>query len=218
VTFVRDPIERALSQYFHEQVSRRGKSTSSRAIIMMFRQLSGNEMLNYIRRGSNLDPGAIIGEYDFVGVSERMLESMVVLKHVLQLPSLCDILFTSAKNSSGPAHRDDKGAVFVPRVPLARQPTEVQEFVSSSTFRDTMLPDARLYAAANATLDRRIRDIGADAFSGDLSSFQDLLGTAQAKCGGRGGVSLTSEDAACYWNDNGCGYPCLDTMCGRHLR
>eukprot|EP00931_Biecheleriopsis_adriatica_P022945 TRINITY_DN14612_c0_g1_i1.p1 TRINITY_DN14612_c0_g1~~TRINITY_DN14612_c0_g1_i1.p1 ORF type:complete len:272 (+),score=4.13 TRINITY_DN14612_c0_g1_i1:494-1309(+) len=215
VTFVREPIERALSQYYHLQVSRRHKSTSSQAVIQWFKKIGGGEMVSYIRRNRSHDPYVIVGEYDFIGVTERMQESMVVLKHILGLPSLCDVLYLSAKNSSGPPHKDNKGFEFIPHVPFHQQPTEVQQFVASPKNRRKMLPDSRLYAAANAALDRWIHELGTDVVSQQVIQFNELLSKARIQCAGA--TSLTSDTATCYWNDNGCAYPCLDDICAQRF-
>lgn len=171
-------------------------------------------MVNYIRRNGSIDPDVIVGEYDFVGVTERMEESMVVLKHILGLPSWCDVLHISAKNSSGPPHKDDIGNLFVFHGPISQQPTEVQQLVASRQFRSKMSADLRLYAAANAALDRRIHELGA-VFFRQLALFQKLLGKARIQCGGA--TSPTGKTDTCYWNDNGCAYPCLDEFCAQQL-
>jgi len=214
VTWVREPIERALSHFYHVDVSRHHMSSGPQAVIAMFFFLSGSYELNYIRPNySTVDPQVILEDYDFVGITERMDESLVVLKHILNLPSLCDILYVSAKQSSGPPHVDPQGAVLAPHVPLSEQPESVQHFVASTSFQKKMSPDVNMYAAANAALDKRISEIDVNVFSQELSLFQEVLGTADTEC--KGPASLTGSNSECYWNDNGCAYECLDQLCAR---
>lgn len=213
VTWVREPVERALSEYYHFEVSRKGASADSNAISTMLMSMNGGKELKYVQTGREQDPEVVVKEYDFVGITERMDESMLALKHVLRLPSLCDILYVSAKNSSGPAHTDDVGRVFVPHVPLSQQPHDVQQVAASRGFREKIAPDVRLYTAANAALDEQIRKIGADVFAQELSAYQEWMGKAKAECAGA--TSLTGRSSDCYWNDNGCAYECLDQMCVR---
>mmetsp|Transcript_63843 Transcript_63843/g.177104 ORF Transcript_63843/g.177104 Transcript_63843/m.177104 type:complete len:272 (-) Transcript_63843:134-949(-) len=209
VTFLREPIDRAFSEIYHFKVSRRGREPTPEYLIRSLSRVSGSYETGYIQRGTSGNAQDVLGDYDFVGVTERMDESLVVARHILGLPSWCDVLYVSAKNSSGPPHRDDTGAEFVAHVPLSEQPEKVRRYVDSHEFRAKFKQDMELYSSANARLDRWIADIGPEDFKRQLGEFQALQGRATDKCGG----FFTNRTAHCYSNDEGCRYRCLDRLC-----
>jgi hypothetical protein len=212
ITFVREPIERYLSAYYHFQVSRRGAGAKSENIINYLRGVEGDMQRNYMNRHGETDPSSLtlknlMAQYTFVGVTERMSESLVVMRYVLGLPSWCGLLFLPTKVSTGKPHKDDIGVTFVPHVPLAQQPPAVRDFAASEEFRAKMASDRELHAAVNAKLDWWIDKIGRGTFIRQVADFERILHASQEQCAHKESAST------CYWNDNGCGYPCLDIVC-----
>lgn len=197
ITSIREPVARALSYYYHLEVNVRGKRNRSADVIGALKRLDGGWQWNYINYGKSLSAESIVAQYDVIVVTERMLESLVVFKYALGLPSWCDLVFISAKVR-----------LRNPDVPLAKQPEAVRAYAASPKFRRKLGPDLRLHAAASAALDRWIRHIGHGEFARQLAVFGRMLNATQHRC--------QDSDArwACYWGDNGCHYPCLDAACG----
>ena len=69
VSIIRDPAERAISQYYHFEVSRKGQPASTAALI---RHLSAfeNAQVNYLRRFNDETVQQIMDRYGFIGVSD----------------------------------------------------------------------------------------------------------------------------------------------------
>jgi len=207
ITFVRDPIQRAISGYFyfgHQGLQRTPASMTAEDTIEYLKTTNlkksiGRIETSYIMYGNNsklhfLD--AILAGYRFIGVTERMDESMVALKHMLNLPSLCDVLYTSRKNSSSTKNSHES----------VKQNPKIQALRQSDSFRSMFQPDLLLHAAANKTLDRLIAKIGKASFEAELSDFRRMLEEVTVRCTGK-------HDRHCYWNDEGCYYDCMDQVC-----
>ena len=110
---LRDPTSRAISQFFHFHVSRQGKNATDEAFQKYLEDLDRdrpmkNFLLSYLSFsgfhpdadpidgfGKDTDPIAeinrILQDYDFIGVSERMDESVVALQMILGLET-ADVL------------------------------------------------------------------------------------------------------------------------------
>lgn len=106
-TVVREPTRRAVSQYYHFQVSRENRSDSDDSFLDFLHDRRNLE--NYYLRTLALkryfevtDSEApeiinqILADYDFMGTTERMDETAVALAMLLDLP-LGDILYLDAK-------------------------------------------------------------------------------------------------------------------------
>jgi hypothetical protein len=207
LSMVRDPVQRALSAYYHLEVTRKAAKADDADIIKYLDQVEGDFEVKYLGLdGTNLTEDILLHDYTLVGTTERMNESVLVLKYVLGLPSICDLFFVNSKVSSS-GGVDDLGFEFVEDVPLERQSTEVQAFARSPEFVQKMEPDMTLHASANNALDSLIDGIGREAFGRELRRFERLLDEAANKC------SDEKDMKECYWNDNGCAYKCLDSVC-----
>ena len=122
-TVLREPTKRAVSQFFHFMVSRDKLEPSDKN----FREyLESFLFTNYYLRDLSVVPPHewqtdrdwqtnllkaardILGQYDFIGITERLDESLVALQMLLDLPT-SDILHLSAKGKGG---FDDGGYNF----------------------------------------------------------------------------------------------------------
>ena len=111
---VRDPAVRALSAYLHLVWSRQyrqehpeidWRTQPPAENLVKFLKRRKNFVFNYICPGGQLaespNPAqACLASYDFVGVVERYDESLVLLRHHLNL-SLADLVYLPAKVASG---------------------------------------------------------------------------------------------------------------------
>lgn len=106
-TVLREPTKRAVSEFYHFQVSRENRSDDDSSFIKYLTKesrSSRNLYLNVLSLEKNLfvfdDVPAIINQilsdYDFIGITERMDESAVVLMMLLDA-RMGDILYLNAK-------------------------------------------------------------------------------------------------------------------------
>lgn len=238
-TFVREPSTRFISQFFHFMVSRQKIEPSDYNIQAYFvknpylhdyylndlslssyppKNLSSYEKPAYRLRAAK----AIVHDYDFIGITERMDESLVVLQHLLHLPT-SDIMHLNAKSNGG----FDDGAfnstcVFI--VPSYTSATMKIWLENSSVWKDKIRGDEMLYNAAYRSLDLTIDSLGREQFEEKLEKFRRAQKLALEKCssnltmpcspeGVRAKVLDVNKFASdCLWLDSGCGYKCLDEI------
>jgi len=193
ITQIRDPAARALSDFYFFE-SRGSLAKPDEVIADLQNNIRGSLELDYIRLDDASGVSQTIANYSFIMITERLPESLVVLKHLLRL-EFCDLLFVSSKVSKDPTG-------------LSEQPPEVSSYLASPEFSKRYEPDLLLYAAANRSLDLWIDRIGRKEFQEDLAAFSSLLEQVESQC------SHERGKGECYWVDNGCGYQCIDSLCG----
>jgi hypothetical protein len=157
----------------------------------------------------------IIDEYDFIGITERMDESLVVLKMLLDL-ELGDILYMSAKTQgSFTSSRSSDGLRCIYIVPSFLTPG-MKEFFESDYWKRYIAADVALYKAAQASLDMTIEKLGRQEFGENLSAFRIAKERAQIRCEDRTiyrcnpAGEYVGQNSTCLMWDVGCGYECLD--------
>lgn len=126
--------------------------------------------------------------FAWVGVTDRLDESLVVLQMTLNL-SLADVLHVSAK-------------VAIGRPPASSYPADELQ-----SLRDREWKDRDLYRAAVQRLDADIASLRAKSFGVRLRCYRQAQALVQAKC--RGDAAARRD---CYWNDNGCAQACVDQV------
>lgn len=93
-SIVRDPTSRAISEFFHFKVARRGQSPTDQRFLKFLNKTLGpdNYQVNYLSTENITDTTSmvdvtqrILNEYDFLGVTERLDESAVALQMLLGL-------------------------------------------------------------------------------------------------------------------------------------
>ncbi len=149
----------------------------------------------------------IVNDYDFLGVTERLDESLVALQMILGLKT-SDILYSSAKDVGS---WDDKG-VYI-------QPSFVSEgmekFFASDTWKALRKGDYMLYLAAKASLDRTIEGMGLAAFDRKLARFRHANKLVETNCSKivpywtAAGKAYKTD---CVVTDAGCGSACFDHL------
>jgi hypothetical protein len=172
------------------------------------------------RRSQGDDPVAfangILDEYNFIGITERMDESAVVLMMLLDL-NMSDILFLSAKGKGG---YDDAGhagkCTFIWKGFVT---PAMQEFFESNEWQARVKADMALYQAANRSLDLTIDRLGRAKFQEYLAKYlhakqvlvHRCLSTVVFPCD-EGGNRHERNETDCLWKDSGCGTSCLDQV------
>jgi hypothetical protein len=158
----------------------------------------------------------IMADYDFIAVTERMDESVVVLMMLLNL-QMADVLYLSAKGNDkydDGAHNDK--CYFI-------QPSVVspgmKDFFQSQPWQHKVQWDSLLHQAANRSLDLTIDRLGRLEFAANLEKFTHAQKVARERCLPREVFPCTSKGARqknarslCLWADSGCGNDCLDEV------
>jgi hypothetical protein len=238
-TFLREPSARYLSQFFHFKVSREKFEPSDKVIQEYFRNtvylhdyyLRELSLIEYPSKQLSLDElplhrvkavNAIVRNYDFIGITERMDESLVVMQILLNLPT-SDLLYIKAKSKGG----FDDGAFnhtcfYI--VPSFTSSGMKNWFENSTTWNTKIRGDEMLYEVANRSLDLTIDALGRDSFEEKLQRFRRAQTLAREKCsaglklpcssnGIRAKVlDINKFECDCLWLDSGCGYKCLDAI------
>ena len=223
-TLLRHPTRRAISSFFHLQVSRDGVVPSDDNFRRhMERKPPRDYYINTLPVVAPLAADdlpldatiipSILGDYDFIAITERMDESLVVLSFLLQVP-WTDLLYLSAKQG---------GTSYDNMNPCQRLQTSfvspaMGQYFEGTEWQDVIRNDLVLYRAANQSLDRTIDHVvGRDRFEQRLSHFRALQHNAQELCLPTAvfpcdshGVYHTETD--CLWMDSGCGATCLDQV------
>jgi hypothetical protein len=192
-TVIRGPTQRAISHYFFELVSRQGTMVTSFGMInelnrhknLQFKHLAmayvnsadGPSSANRtsptrykvespMTSRSNIIEmiqNDILANFHFIGVSERMEESLVVLKMLLQLETQDVIVLSSKLNGGLDDGRFDGTCV---KIQPSYTTPDVDTYLEEE-FR-VLNHDFFLHAVANRSLDLTIDSIGREKFDREL--------------------------------------------------
>jgi hypothetical protein len=160
----------------------------------------------------------ILSHYTFIGLSDRMTESLVVLALLLQIP-LADVVLLSAKVTG--LGNYDAGRSKLGCVKLVEPPPEYgrEDFWGSDEWKNDNW-DQVLFRVVNRSLDKTIDGLGRDLVQRHVESYKRLSQFAHDSCQDKAifpcprtlpnHVALATKD--CYFADSGCGYRCLDQV------
>ena len=227
---VREPTSRLLSKFFHFAVSRDGwqpgfdsfhkyvMDNEVTDLAYYFKTLSMRAHTNPYRM--DLFPeflDQLLTSYDFLGVSERMDESLVVLQLLLGLETQ-DILYLSGTKTSGSYEfvPGQQKCVLIQKYKNQITP-EMKEWFYSEDFEYFLQADVMVYQAVNASLDKTIVELGRDRVDRALKRFQWAQRLAQDTCGAVTKFPCTAQGVRepvtdCLQQDVACGYKCLDQV------
>lgn len=233
-TIMRQPASQFISKFFHGHVARHGAEANIEEFKFFFNKKFHHHefdppQIDFISprlltlddlksKGAREDTvREIINEYDFMGVTERLDESLVALQLILGLDA-GDILYVSAKVNGGYDDGAYQNKCF--KIPPSILSKEMKEFTYSPEWRKRFAFPTMLYEAVNKSLDLTIENIGQDVFAKALKEHRYLMSLVNDKCAptaifpcSKEGVLQTSKsNSNCYWSDSGCGYPCLDQL------
>jgi Galactose-3-O-sulfotransferase len=229
-TVVRDPTQRAISQFFHFMVSRK-KQEPSDENFKEFLQNTTYPIQDYyyhalytkdkFSRDTHKPTSVanhILRNYNFIGITERMDESFVVLMMILKL-KVADILHLSAKTKGGYDDAGGKSKTTCTYIWPSFVSPGMQEYFSSKEWRETVRYDTLLYEAVNRSLDMTIDQLGRERFQKKLQIFRSAQIIAQERClpttifpCDAGGQFHKQNSTDCLWKDSGCGTTCLDEV------
>lgn len=225
-TIVRDPTMRAVSQFFHFQVSREGteasdyqfqrylhaeKNTFSNYYLQV---LTNEETPEIFSSGAPAVINKLFYEYDFIGVTERMDESAVALMMLLNVP-MGSILYLNAKGNGGYDDGGYKGKCFF--IQQSNISKGMKKFFDNRHWRATVKWDKLLHQAANRSLDMTIDRLGRTEFDDNLAKFRHAQTLAHERCLPLEVFPCTSSgdrnpNKHCLWRDSACGSDCLDEL------
>ena len=123
----------------------------------------------------------ILNEYDFIGVTSRMDESLVALALILKLPLTDTLPYTPSRSSGTYDYNPGTNACFF--IKKGSPTVEMREYFASQEWKAEIAGDAFLYAGANLSLDRTIEKIGKEMFRAKLGRFQELKDAVSKFCG-----------------------------------
>jgi hypothetical protein len=223
-TVLREPSRRVTSQFFHFGVSRE-KSEPTDANFK-YHILRHPYLQHYYLRDlstSQYVPGKsdnvkavndILQEYDFIGITERMDESLVAMQMILGLETN-DMLYLRAKGNGGYDDGAANNGTCHYIVPSFTSPG-MKEFFKSETWLNMSWGDTLLYYAALHSLDLTIDKLGRDKFNRNLLLFRKAMALAESTCTNVRFPCSESGDLQnrtdCLWLDSGCGTHCLDNL------
>ncbi|KAI2506915.1 sulfotransferase family [Fragilaria crotonensis] len=155
-----------------------------------------------------------IQNYDFIGVSERMAESVVVMSMIFRVP-LADLIVLSSKVEGYDDGTTSSGCVKIRR---SWTTPKIDAYLAGDFLHDNS--DIILYHAVNASLDLTIDALGRDKVMAGVVSYHELTAKNKRECEQRAifpcpltlpnHTILASQD--CYFQDTGCGHKCTDEV------
>lgn len=149
----------------------------------------------------------ILNDFDFIGITERLDESLVALQMILGLKT-SDILYYSAKNKGS---WDDHGFYIQPSFVS----NGMEQFFASEKWRELSKGDYLMYLAANASLDRTIHSLGREEFEDKLALFRyakDLVVTNCTEIKLMYSAAGATGENDCLYLDAGCGNKCFNKL------
>jgi Galactose-3-O-sulfotransferase len=223
-TVLREPTKRAISQFFHFQVSREKVEPSDTNFQKYLAEslfdnyyLQSMSMEYLFRQDYNIEEviAKVLRDYDFIGILERMDESLVVLSLILNVP-ITDVLYLKAKGSGGfDDGRYNRKCTYI--IPPYVSPS-MQSYFLSRTWKDRIFGDDYLYELVNKSLDLTIDEIGKDLVMQRLIEYKQLQKIAEDVCSDEAlfpcdsGGQANPKAPGCLWKDSGCGHDCLDNI------
>lgn len=231
-TFLKRPEKRVLSEFWyfgHDIRDPLPSELPDDTTVIEYLKKSANSQLSRVidkapnpRLNDNLTKTemaarvqTVMSELDFIGIVERMDESLVLLQLLLGLrPS--DVLSSSSAKQSGGYIMFKNRCVYIPKHDVS---PKVQSFIDSPEWKRMNFGDELLYEAVNANLDRFIDAIGRNVFQEAMEAFQRAKEQVRLHCPPvispctSNGTKVPREQLTkCYIEDSGCGFECLDSL------
>ena len=160
-----------------------------------------------------------LADTDFLGLVERLDESLVLLALMFDIP-VTDVINIDAKVAGGYMYRSkhkrcERNGY---KRPMADY---IKEYFEGEEWKRISKVDYMLYDAVNRSLDATIDDvIGRDIFDRKFQEYMEAKQLASQLCFGNitfvcneeGQITNETERTKCYKGDIGCGYECLDRL------
>lgn len=233
-TFVRNPAARDLSHIFHFEVGRKGlnmtfddiqakiqgyiKGKQTRKLLPYRHSRAPLWPLHELRKNQTAVirklKAQIFENYDFLGLTERMTESLACMVLLWDLHPQ-DVIVLSAKRSGG---YDDGGFQGGMCIKIPKVPPFTPKFKDYLENRHSIWnSDSLLYHAANASLEMTIEALGRDRVQTMTRHIEHLQQIAEDQCQELAHFPCSPEGIfqpllsaeSCYVQDSGCGYECV---------
>ncbi|KAL3895099.1 MAG: hypothetical protein SGARI_007549 [Bacillariaceae sp.] len=155
----------------------------------------------------------ILTSYDFIGVTERLDESLVVMNLLMngKVP-LGDMLYLSAKVHGG---YDNLCNFLIP----SNLTSGMKQYLESEVWQEFVRWDKILYDAVNASLDSTIDKLGRPLVENTLQRFKSAQQVVADRCQKEVKFGCTAEgtrrrpqDTNCLFLDSACAYECIDRV------
>eukprot|EP00039_Didymoeca_costata_P013123 m.194807 g.194807 ORF g.194807 m.194807 type:complete len:297 (+) comp15682_c0_seq1:203-1093(+) len=199
ILLVRAPDERQISAFYHFSVSLKNISDSEDEMLKNVKHMD-NDYLCAMKEPTR---EKLEKEYDFIGITERFEESVLLLKYLLPNLTVRDLLYINSKDSSKVFTPNSK-EVFTPHAKdVTGLPPKVREYFASEEFKSASKCQWEIWRIANQIMNEHIVKI--QNFSLELLEFRRMIHKADREC-------YTTEWNDCFWKDNGCAIHCLDNL------
>ncbi|VEU39999.1 unnamed protein product [Pseudo-nitzschia multistriata] len=234
---VREPVDRLISKYYHysrpiEKGGNRERAFSEFQHYVLdserhdygyyFRSLGVKRTLNPYEKQHEADTQELLESYDFLGISERMDESLAVLKLILNL-EIEDVLYLATPKAKGTTTPSGSSIDFYQHwqrtCRAIREPDvtmEMKKWFHSEEFEAYIEADVLFYKAVNASLDKTILEIGRERVETTVRQLKWAQKRIEEECrGARFPCSSGGEfqkETDCFFADVGCGYNCIDSL------
>lgn len=157
----------------------------------------------------------VLSLYNFLGVAERLDESLVVLQMLLGL-NTSDILYLTLPSWQGTYRYDEPTGTCYPNEKKVGPTYRMRKHIQDSHLLDI---DEALYQAVNRSLDMTIEKLGYDVFQENLEFFQQEKATIDKACRWprlklactNAGELREANETDCIIGGLGCGFHCIDS-------
>jgi len=222
-SIIREPTARTISHFFFDHVSRKNLSSTDASFIGYLQEK--RNYTNYYRRLSKSlariddpidDINMILDAFNFIGISERMEESVVALKMLLGLET-SDVLYLSSKESGKYDDGKYKNQNLCHLIQKSYVSNNMKHYFSSPEYKSSIAYDELLYQAVNHSLDMTIEMLGVAEFENQLREFRVAKARIDEACSSvkfpctKDGVKRANEETDCLEGDWGCGFDCIDS-------
>ena len=168
----------------------------------------------------------IIKYYDFIGITERMNESLATMILLWKL-NVADVIVLSAKRSGGYDDGGYKGRCTQIQKPSSDITTStiLQDYVRNGNFSNYNA-DMLLYDAVNRSLDLTIEKVGGNAkVQSVVKLIEELQSVAETQCqreavfpcSENGKIQKEKAKESCYVQDAGCGHQCVTKVLSEYI-
>ena len=222
------------SHYFYFYVSRRNDTATEDSILSVLKfpthprpwHPQHNYQSKYLDLPSQNEQSSssterIINGYDFLGVTERMEESLVVLAMLAQIP-LTDVVVFSSKQSG--CYGFAKGNEDCVKLEKKWTTPKIDEYILGD-YHKANKDDYLLYNAAQRSLDKTIDALGRKRVEENVELLKSLQQQNDEQCASKTTMPCTQPEdeslkkehkrlakESCYKSDFGCGHACTDEV------
>lgn len=235
-SFVRDPAARDLSQIYHFAIGRKNETelTPTHMKKRMQTLIKGHQTRYLVPKKTSRAPlwplhelrtnrtdlvlymkSQIFENYDFLGITERMSESLAVMVLLWDLEPRDVIVLHSKRSGSFDDGGYNRTCTLIPKAVMT---PELQEYFETN--HPMWNADILLYHAAQASLQMTIDFLGRDMVAKMVETIEKLQTLAEETCrkeaffpcSANGTFQPELAKQSCYVQDSGCGHACVDRV------